>query len=158
MNNKKSSIFASHTFQEALVFFVLSVWLIVYSYTKHYTGMKYDWKMSPYLFPIVISVFLFLLSVALFYQAVHEYRKNTGAQCEKNAYFNFFNFMATIILVAAYYFSLRVVPFVIATAVLLALMLILFKEKRWWVILLVSVLTTGAIYLLFSVGLHVNLP
>ena len=158
MNNKKSSIFANHSFQEALVFFALSVWLIVYSYTKHYSGMKYDWKMSPYLFPIVVSVFLFLLSAALLFQAIREYRKNRGADGEEKAYFNYFNFIATIALAAAYYFALKFVPFVIATAVHLAVMRILFKEKRGWIILLVSVLTSGIVYLLFSVGLHVNLP
>lgn len=158
MNNKKSSIFANHSFQEALVFFALSVWLIVYSYTKHYSGMKYDWKMSPYLFPILVSVFLFLLSAALLYQAIREYRKSGSSEGKEKAYFNVFNFVATIALVTVYYSALKFVPFVVATAVLLALMLLLFKERRWWMILLVSVLTSLLVYLLFSVGLHVNLP
>lgn len=157
-NKKKSGILAIHSFQEALLFLALSIWLIIYSYTKHYSGLKYDWKMSPYLFPILISIFLFALSISLFYQAVRDYRKSAGTQSGEKAYFNTFNFFATISLVIAYYFALKIIPFVVATAVLLVLMLILFKEKRWWMILLVSGLTTGLVYLLFGVGLHVNLP
>jgi len=157
-DKKKSGILSSHSFQEAIVFLVLSVWLSVYSYVKHYSGLKYDWKMSPYLFPILISLFLLVLSLALLYQAIRDYRRSADSQKGEAVYFNTFNFFTTIALVVAYYIALKFIPFVIATTVLLVLMLILFKEKRWWVILLVSVLTTGLVYLLFGVGLHVNLP
>ena len=157
MKNKK--LLKNHSFQDGLLFLALSVALLVYSFYNHYTGMKVDWKMSPYLFPIIIALFLLLLSVLLLIGAVNEVKKTEGeAEKEEPAYFNYKNFILTLALVIAYYYSMKFVSFILATIVLLALLLLLFNERRWWMVLLVSVLTTGALYLLFSVGLHVNLP
>ena len=157
MKNKK--LLKNRSFQDGLLFLALSVALLVYSFYNHYTGMKVDWKMSPYLFPIIIALFLLLLSVLLLIGAVNEVKKASATE-EKTepAYFNVKNFILTLALVIAYYYSMKFVSFIIATIVLLALLLLLFNERRWWMVLLVSVLTTGALYLIFSVGLHVNLP
>lgn len=155
--SKLKKALSNHSFQEALVFLVLGAALLIYSLVNHYTGMKVEWKMSPYLFPVLISVFLLALAAALLIQSLNQIREQSGEQKEKG-YFNALNFVLTLVLVIAYYFSMRLVPFVAATVVLMVLLLLLFGERRWWMVALVSVLTTAVIYLLFSVGLHVNLP
>lgn len=154
---KGNKILKNRSFQDGLFFLIISIALLIYSFYKHYTGLKIEWKMSPYLFPIIVASFLFLLSLSLLIKAAGEL-KHDSTENSTAEYFNLKNFLITLVLVIAYYFALKIVPFFVATILLLALLLILFNERRWWVILLVSVLTTGVIYLIFSVGLHVNLP
>ncbi len=76
MHSKKSGI--HQTSVEGFAFLLLSVLLAVYSLVLH-VGSKAKWKMSPYLFPLVIAAFLFLLSLSL----LQEGKKERKAQEEK---------------------------------------------------------------------------
>lgn len=157
--SKLKKCLKNNTFQDAIFFFAVSIALIVYSFIKHYSGIKIEWKMSPYLFPILISVFMLVLSFILFSQSLKEIKAQEGETQEKEMeYFNLRNFLATLAIVILYYISMKYVSFVIATIILLAVMLLLLGERRWWVVALVSVLTTGVIYAIFGLGLKVNLP
>ena len=152
--NKKSSVFADRSFREGIVFLALSLGLIVYAWVGHSSGMKYDWKISPYLFPILAGVFLLISSAALLLRAVRGGRARRG----ETSAFNARRFLAALALVLAYVGALHFVPFAAATPVFLALMLLLLGERRLWVCLAVPLLTTGLVFLLFGMGLHVDLP
>ena len=154
--NKKSSVFADRSFREGIVFRALSLGLIVYAWVGHSSGMKYDWKMSPYLFPILAGVFLLISSAALLVRAVRGGRAR--ARRGETSAFNARRFLAALALVLAYVGALHFVPFAAATPVFLALMLLLLGERRPWVCLAVPLLMTGLVFLLFGMGLHVDLP
>lgn len=154
---KKEKIYKLHSFQEGLLFLGLSVFLLIYSFYKHYTGLKVEWKMSPYLFPILVATLLLALSVSLLSEAVKKHKRGE-TDAANTEYFNIKVFFLTLALAVLYFVVLHYVPFVITTVFFLAALLLLFNERRWWMIALISVLTTLVIYLVFSVGLHVNLP
>lgn len=156
--SQRKKYWANKTFREAVFFFAVSAALIVYSFVKHYAGVRIEWKMSPYLFPILVSVFLLLLSVRLFAQARREANARDGGAAREKAYFSLRNFLATLAIVLLYGLSMRYVPFGIATAAMLAAMLLLLGERSWKRIALVSILTSGAIWAVFDLGLKVNLP
>lgn len=59
------------TSREGFVFLLGSVLLAVYSLVLHALSNA-KWKMSPYLFPLVIAVFLFLLSLSLLQEGKKE--------------------------------------------------------------------------------------
>lgn len=50
---------------EAILFLMMSIGLLIHALTKHYAQSMPDWKMSPYLFPLLVSFFLFLLSISM---------------------------------------------------------------------------------------------
>ncbi len=58
----------NQTFVEGYAFLLLSVSLAIYSMVLHVDSQA-KWKMSPYLFPLVIAAFLFLLSISLLQEA-----------------------------------------------------------------------------------------
>jgi len=62
MQSNRSRIHPTST--EGFVFLLGSVLLGVYSLVLHVLS-KAKWKMSPYLFPLLLAVFLFLLSLSL---------------------------------------------------------------------------------------------
>ena len=65
---------------EGTVLLALSVLGIVFSIISHY-GFKVEWKLSPYLFPLFISVMLALLSVSLIlssFSGLKEEKKEKG--------------------------------------------------------------------------------
>ena len=59
---------------ESLVFGTLGVSLFVYSLYSHYQE-EVAWKLSPYLFPIFIAVFLVLVAVAMLIQGAQKGEK-----------------------------------------------------------------------------------
>jgi hypothetical protein len=67
---------------EGFAFLLGSVSLAVYSLVLH-VGSKAKWKMSPYLFPLLLAVFLFLLSLSLLQEGKKERREQEEENPEK---------------------------------------------------------------------------
>ena len=67
---------------EGFAFLLGSVSLAVYSLVLH-VGSKAKWKMSPYLFPLLLAVFLFLLSLSLLQEGKKERREQEEEKPEK---------------------------------------------------------------------------
>ena len=141
---------------EALVFLGLSLGLLLYSLRGQASGLRYAWKLSPYLFPLLIAAFLLILSILLLARALRARR--AGAEEQKKPLLRALPLAAAIALAAVYVFAMRFLPFAALTPCFLALLLLLFGERRVWAILAVSLLTTGLIVLIFGLGLHVALP
>ena len=49
---------------EGIALLAFSVIGVIYSIVSHF-GFKVEWKLSPYLFPLFISLMLFVLSISL---------------------------------------------------------------------------------------------
>lgn len=153
--HKRRELIKNKTVREGALFFVCAAALLVYSFRRHYAGISVEWKLSPYLFPILTGVLLLILSVCLIAQGVKEDGKNAD---KERVCFNRKNFLATVGMAAAYCLAVKYITFVGATFLLLLGMLLVLGERRKSVLILVPLLATGAIYVLFGVLLRVNLP
>ncbi|MDD7202219.1 MAG: tripartite tricarboxylate transporter TctB family protein [Sphaerochaetaceae bacterium] len=141
--------------RESMLFFVLAVSLLVYSLAGH-RQISLPWKLSPYLFPLLVSLFLLILSFCLFAEGVRSDQK--GASCRPFPKTEWRNVLATLAFCLAYYFAMPHIGFILSTIVFLVLLFLLLGERRPLVVGTLSVATSVVIYYLFHVLLHVMLP
>lgn len=156
------------TMVQSLVFFVCAILLFAYSIYKHYSGLPVVWEMSPYLFPVLISVFLLLLSISLFADGRRQLKRSQAQAAEEGGVPSAVEaepertkWLALLIVVAAsvlYFALLPILTFIPATILFLVGLFLYLGERRWWMVALLSILTTGVIYVLFGVLLNVMLP
>lgn len=156
--NGKRGLLHTAGFQDSIFVGLCSVGLLIYSlYHHHFDRNTSEWKTSPFLFPTLISVFGLLLTFSLVMDALRECRSGEGekkAGGKKDP-------IGVLVLIAAalaYYFLMPLVHFVPATVLFLAFLFVYLGERKWWMIALLSVVTAGAIYVLFGLALHVRLP
>ncbi|NBK22211.1 MAG: hypothetical protein EOM68_09310 [Spirochaetia bacterium] len=170
---------------EGFVFLLGSVLLAVYSLVLHELS-KAKWKMSPYLFPLLLAVFLFLLSLSL----LQEGRKERKAQEQQEANLkpqladeslvlggpgithkpngrsivallkgmNGNDALVFALITLAYIFSITMTGFVISTFLFLVVSFVYLKERRKVLVMVLSISFPLVVYLLFGVLLHVMLP
>lgn len=135
-----------------------SLALLAYSLYHHYFDKNTSvWKMSPYLFPTLISIFGLLLALSLMADARQALR-NAQDTAEP---FKMSNLRGVFIVIGAslvYYFLMPLLTFTPATMLFLLALFIYLGECKWWKLLLLSGVTTGAIYVLFGIMLNVRLP
>jgi len=163
MQSNRSRIHPTST--EGFVFLLGSVLLGVYSLVLHVLS-KAKWKMSPYLFPLLLAVFLFLLSLSL----LQEGRKERQAQemqdteqqtpeAEGSPKQKGWKDAAVFALISlAYILSISLVGFVVATVMFLVGSFVYLKERRIWLVIALSIAFPLIIYVLFGMLLHVMLP
>ena len=142
------------TMQESTVFFIMGAGLLIYGLVNHYS-VDISWGMSPYLFPVLIAVFLIILSTALFLEGkknmVSEDAKLKRSLPGKRVF-------AVIALSLIYYAAIPFIGFVISTILFLTAFFIFLGERRWPVILAVSMGVALSVYLVFGKILGVMLP
>jgi putative tricarboxylic transport membrane protein len=146
------------TIQDAIFIFACSVALLIYGLYNKFTGIQSEWKLSPYLFPVLLSVFGALLSISLFYdgyRAIH-----SGGQVERSsADRKNLKRLGVFLLICLIYYVLFVpLGFLVSTALMLAALFFLLGERRIWIIALLSIACSGAIYVIFGVLLNVRFP
>ena len=152
-------IFKNKNIQDSCVIFAFGIFLFWYSLSNHYNGPAVEWKMSPSLFPILISVFLVLLSFSLFFDGFKQIKN--GVSEDKSAAKEDFMIrpvLVTIVLSIAYFTLMRVIKFIPSTVLYLGGMILFLGEKRYWLIALIAVICTLSIYVLFDLALGVMLP
>lgn len=156
--NEKKGLLHQPSFQDAVFVGLCSVGLLAYSLYHHYfDNNTSEWKMSPYLFPTLISVFGLLLTLSLVADGLNEMR--SPEQREESSSKK--NLIGVLVLVAAaliYYILMPILTFIPSTVLFLAALFIYLGERKWWKILLLSGITTAAIYVLFGIALNVRLP
>lgn len=156
----KKSLLKMRSFQDGIFVGLCSAGLLGYSlYHHHFDRNTSEWKLSPFLFPVLISVFGLLLTISLIADARREQKaaEDTGEKPAKEKH----NLPGALILIGAsivYYFILPVLHFIPATILYLAGLFVYLGERKWWKVILLSVITTAAIFLLFGKGLNVRLP
>ena len=142
----------SSTFWEGVFLFVVSVFGISMSFISH-KDFNVEWKLSPYLFPLIISFFLLILSISIIMQGL----KDESEKKEKSK-IDIKSLLIFGIVCILYLLVFNFLGFVLSTIILLVLLMMLLGERRWWFILLVSVISSLIIYLLFAKYLSVMLP
>ena len=156
--NEKKGLLQQPSCQDAVFVGLCSVGLLAYSLYHHYfDNNTSEWKMSPYLFPTLISVFGLLLTLSLVADGLNEMRSQEGREESSSKK----NLIGVLVLVAAalvYYILLPILTFIPATLLFLLVLSVYLGERKWWKLLLLSGLTTAAIYVLFGIALNVRLP
>ena len=142
----------SSPFWEGVFLFVVSVFGISMSFISH-KDFNVEWKLSPYLFPLIISFFLLILSISIITQGL----KDESEKKEKSK-IDIKSLLIFGLVCILYLLVFNFLGFVISTIILLVLLMMLLGERRWWFILLVSVISSLIIYLLFAKYLSVMLP
>ena len=142
----------SSTFWEGIFLFVVSVFGISMSFISH-KDFNVEWKLSPYLFPLIISFFLLILSISIIMQGL----KDESEKKEKSK-IDIKSLLIFGLICLLYLLVFNFLGFVLSTIILLVLLMMLLGERRWWFILLVSVISSLIIYLLFAKYLSVMLP
>lgn len=142
----------SSTFWEGVFLFVVSVLGIAMSFISH-KDFKVEWKLSPYLFPLIISFFLLILSISIIMQGLKD-----ESEKKENGKIDIRSLLIFGLVCILYLLVFNFLGFVLSTIILLVLLMMLLGERRWWFILLVSVISSLIIYLLFAKYLSVMLP
>ncbi len=148
------------TVQESIAVFLLGLALGAYSLISFYTArVQTKWIMSPYLFPLLLSVFAILLSVSLFGEGRFEVNQaREGAEQAKPAPLKLKNVLIVVLMGVAYYVLISLIHFIPASMIFLAAMIWFLGERRWWMIAAVAVAMPLVLYALFALGLSVRLP
>ena len=128
----------------------MSVFGIVMSILSH-NSFNVEWKLSPYLFPLLISVFLLVLSIFLLIQ-----KRNVEDKKKVKGDYRTLLFFALSCII--YLFIIDFLGFIISSILLLASVMFLLGERRWWFILLLSISVSLILYVLFASYLSVMLP
>ncbi len=117
-------------------------------YRLHSAAVKTAWILSPWLFPLLLSVMALLLAAALWTEKEENKRQERAWRLP----------LAVLLISAAYAALLPLLRFLPASALYLAALLRLLGERRWWLIALIAVLLPLLLYALFGLGLQVRLP
>ena len=107
---------------EVIVLCALSVLGIIFSIICHY-GFKVEWKLSPYLFPLFISIMLCMLSISLIlssFSGIKEAKREKGDRK---------TFLLFLLECAIYLIVLKYLGFLISTMLLLGAIVHLLGEK-----------------------------
>lgn len=154
-NNRKNYL-SNRNIQDAFLFFIFATALMVYSLVNHYSTTKLEWKLSPYLFPVLIAVFIGALSFSLLTDGLRQIK--SGEKSQKKAAINWKGVLFTIGISIVYFSTIKFIKFVPSTILFLVALFLHLGERRIWLIALISVVCSFSLYIIFGVMLHVMLP
>lgn len=159
MSRFKTAI-KNHSLQDALLFAVFGIALLIHALSKHYAQAMPDWKMSPYLFPLLVSIFLILLSASLAADGRRELKQSAEPKPDETSLQLTYGkkVLVVVLFSIAYYILMPILTFIPSTILFLTVMFLYLGERRPLVIGLISVLTAVIVYALFALGLNVMLP
>jgi hypothetical protein len=152
--------------QECLCVFALGAALLCYSLVEHYGGPHVEWKMSPYLFPSLVAVFLMLLGVSLLFDGLGQIKAakriseagTDGKRGDTAKEVKWKTVLVTIALAVVYYLVLPFLTFIPATIVFLVAFIFFLGERRYWLIALIAVISSVLLWAIFGIALGVMLP
>lgn len=154
--NRKKDYLHNKNIQDAVLFLMLAIALIVYSLVNHYSTVKLEWKLSPYLFPLLIAVFVTALSLSLIADGKKQIELNE--RIEKKTAIHWKSVLFTIGSSIVYYRIIKYFKFIPSTILFLVAMFLHLGERRIWLIAIISVICSVSVYVIFGVFLHVMLP
>lgn len=154
--NSKRLYVSNKNIQDALFFFILAVVLMIYALVNHYDTANLEWKTSPYLFPVLIAIFIGALSFSLVADGIRQIKSSEKDSDKIAAQWK--GVVYTILVSVLYYVIMSVITFIPATILFLVAMMLYLGERRIWLIAAVSIISSLAIYIIFGMLLHVMLP
>lgn len=155
------SYFRNKNIQDGLVVLILGLALGIRSvYGLCFSTVKASWIMSPYLFPILISVFALCLGISLMLEGKGQVENahRHGEQPPQREPIKLRCGLYVVGLSVLYYVAMSTLTFIPATVLYLGGMMWLLGERRWKVIAPLSILMPAALYILFALALNVRLP
>ena len=160
-NNERRYYLSNSKIKESLFFIAIAIIILVYSLVNHYTTKDLQWGLSPYLFPLLVSVFMIIISISLFAEGIKDEKlkkKEPTNKEEKKEIVYWKEVLFTILFSIVYYFAMDIIGFIVSTILFLLILFAFLGERRKWLITIISVSTTAIIYFIFGVLLHVMLP
>lgn len=148
---KKPSIFRNSKFVEGFCLSLISLFFIRESLKLH-TGKS--WALSPALFPLIITMSIFILSIALIIKSFREERA-ISSKIKKQ---NLIRLVLIILISFLYLIVLKRVHFLISSIVYIFLFLIILGERKWWLLAAISIIIPLLIQYIFGDLLDVFLP
>lgn len=142
---------------QAAVFLCVGVLLFVYSLLNHKKA-QIEWIMSPYLFPVLISIFLILLSISLYLEAAKKNKSENNEIKDVSEDIRVGKFLISLAAIFIYYIFMYYIGFMISGVLFLVFMFWFLGERRIWLIILLSLGVPIILYGLFHMLLHVMLP
>jgi hypothetical protein len=142
--------------QEGLLFFLCAALLLVYSLVNHLGSISLEWKLSPYLFPLLIAICLGVLSVSLLAEGFR--KKGTEEVGAKKGVSLWKRSICIFLFAICYFLLMNLITFIPATILFLIVSFLYLGERRLWLIGALSLSTAFIVYFLFDVMLHVMLP
>ncbi|KUK22215.1 MAG: Uncharacterized protein XD57_1686 [Thermotoga petrophila] len=134
---------------EASILLAVAVFTIIHAFSLHSFG---EWALSPGLFPLIVGVVLFVLSILLLGRRGYKKRSNEGF------YIDWKIVLTVTTLSIAYVLLLSFFHFALSTFIYLALFFLVLGVRN---LLLLGVLSFGLtlfVYYTFGVLLRVVLP
>lgn len=147
----KKSIIKNNKVLEGIILSIFSLMLINQSFALQNKG-SWPWILSPAVFPLFISLTLFILSVVLILNGIKS-NNDDDSKVE-----NWKNVIFILILSLGYLTILPIIHFVLSTIIYLVLFLLCLGERKWWLIVLISLITPIFINFTFGSLLEVLLP
>lgn len=160
-NNEKRQYLSNSKVKESLLFITIAIVILLYSLINHYTTKDLQWGLSPYLFPLLVSVFMISISISLFVEGIKDEKlrkKEEINKVEKKEKVYWKEVIFVIFISLVYYLVMDIIGFIFSTTLFLVILFVFLGERRKWILVLISLSTTAIIYFIFSVLLHVMLP
>jgi len=129
--------------------------VVIYLYAEQQYAGKGVNRYGPKFFPQVLSVSMFLASVALIVQA---FRGKALKSLEKINKQGFVRAAVTLVIAIGYVFLMNFLGFYLSTAIFLFVVMTYLGQKKLWIRILVTILVATAVYSLFHYFLKIPLP
>ncbi|MBP1924397.1 uncharacterized membrane protein YidH (DUF202 family) [Sedimentibacter acidaminivorans] len=173
MNNQKK---INKSIYEGIFFMIIGVSLIIYSLISYSQSFNQDWSQSPYAFPILVAIFICLLSTSLLVSGIKKNKDSIDNNKDNLSVKPNIKGVAVILLISAvYYFALAVVDmpiitltilslsisfstFEISTIIFLFVLLKYLKVSKNVLLIFIPIITTILLSIAFRTLLHVLLP
>lgn len=173
MNNQKK---ISKNIYEGIFFMIIGVSLIIYSLISYSKSFNQDWSQSPYAFPILVAIFICLLSTSLLVSGIKKNKESIDSNKDNLlAKPNLKGVVVVLFISAVYYAALAVVDipmvtltilslsisfstFEISTIIFLFVLLKYLKVRKNTLLIFIPIITTILLSIAFRTLLHVLLP
>ena len=138
--------------------FLMLLSVVVFALTFQFP--KSTIALPPTIFPRFVSICLFLLALMLFIQGIVGLSARSASDSPVSRLDKKFLLRLFALFIVAFAYT-RLLPhtgYVIATPPFVAGTMLLFQEKRWGWVAVISLSTSGILYLLFRMAFKVPLP
>ena len=152
MKLQRSSITNRAAFFEGCLILLAGAALGWHALNRHAQLARVDWALSPYLFPLLVSMGLFILGILLMQEGMKPQHQSTKQPL------HWPTVVMTIGCALCYFLLMPFLGFALATALFLLAMLLFLGERRVLMLILLPLVFSAVLYTLFGKLLHVMLP
>lgn len=143
-------------FVQGLIFLIFSLFIITKAINMRDFGESF---LSPGIFPALFGGVLVILSLNLMYRGYKEIKKSGRNKNYDNIdKVSLINVILVFIFSLSYLWALSYLGFIISSIIYLFIFMYYIGERRIWFLIAISILTPLISYLIFSMGLGINLP